>query len=340
MALANTSIEELFNLLDVNRDKELSRAELHQAAQRLGWHWYQAPLYAVLDLLTIRSPLSKSTFISHMNQILRDPDGPYGRVLLHSELFTHPPSKLMKSFCGGSRGAVFCQRRQVQVTGAGEELENDIKNEADFNRSPMPWGPLAAGGKSISSDRAGLLIIDPQRSFTSGVWVQSIGLNAKSEVEPICLAFDNCARMLSKLGGRVETMFTRCPFPPDSYGWDERFNKVIKKSQLYFIKPGNSVMWPTVNGFREWVQRLLAHNKKTLVMGGCTLNSCVRVSSIDTMELFKSHGLQVVVDLSICGARAGNFTASPQYSGLSSVESAVQQMKEAGVQVVRHVIWK
>ena len=303
MALANISIEELFDLLDVNRDKELSRAELHQGAQRLGWHWYQAPLYAVLDLLTIRSPLSKSTFISHMNQILRDPDGPYGRVLLHSELFTNPPPE--------------CAKRQAPSAFA-----------------------LAAGGKSISSDQAGLLIIDPQRSFTSGVWMQSIGSNAESEVEPICRAFDNCARMLAKLSGRVETMFTRCPFPPDSYEWDERFNKLIKNSQLYFIKPGNSVMWPPVNGFREWVQCLLAYNKKTLVMGGCTLNSCVRVSSIDTMELFKSHGLQVVVDLSICGARAGNFTASPQYSGLSSVESAVQQMKEAGVQVVRNIAWR
>ena len=315
MALANISIEELFNLLDINRDKELSRSDLHQAAQRLGWHWYQAPLYAVLDLLTIRSPLSKSTFMSYMNQILRDPDGPYGPVLLHSELFSNPSPKLMKSFCGGGLKSEGWKGRRVE----GEKVRTL---------------------KSISSGRAGLLIIDPQLSFTSGVWMQSIGINAQSEVEPICRAFDNCARMLSKLGGSVETMFTRCPFPPGSYDWDERFRHVIKDSQLYFIKPGNSVMWPPVNGFREWVQHLLAHNKKTLVMGGCTLNSCVRVSAIDTVQLFRSHGLQVVVDLSICGARASNFSPSPQYSGMSSVESAVQQMKETGVQVARHIIWK
>jgi len=41
-----------------------------------------------------------------------------------------------------ARGALFCQRWQVQVTGEGEELKNDIKIEANFNRSPMPWGPL------------------------------------------------------------------------------------------------------------------------------------------------------------------------------------------------------
>jgi len=104
MSLAKQSIEELFNLLDVNRDNELSRAELHQAAQSLGWHWYQAPLYAVLDLLTIPAPLSNSAFISFMNQILRDPDGPYGRVLLHSELYTNPPPKLIK-YIGISKNA-------------------------------------------------------------------------------------------------------------------------------------------------------------------------------------------------------------------------------------------
>ena len=41
-----------------------------------------------------------------------------------------------------ARGTLFCQRWQVKVKGAGEELENDIKKEANFSRSPMPWGPL------------------------------------------------------------------------------------------------------------------------------------------------------------------------------------------------------
>jgi hypothetical protein len=30
----------------------------------------------------------------------------------------------------------------VKVTGEGEEVENNIKKEANFNRSPMPWDPL------------------------------------------------------------------------------------------------------------------------------------------------------------------------------------------------------
>jgi hypothetical protein len=53
--------------------------------------------------------------------------------------------KLIKSFCGCFTGWFLCQRWQVQVTGAGEELENGIKKEANFNRSPMPWAPWPPG---------------------------------------------------------------------------------------------------------------------------------------------------------------------------------------------------
>jgi len=44
--------------------------------------------------------------------------------------------------------------------------------------------------------------------------------------------------------------------------------------------------------------------------------------------------------LSICGARTRNFLPSPLYNGLSAVESAVNQMAAAGVQVVRRIEWK
>jgi hypothetical protein len=333
------SAEELFNLLDVNRDGELSRTDLHQAAQRLGWHWYHAPLYAVLDLLTIRAPLSGSTFISYMNQIFRDADGPYGRVLLHSALFTDAASRFESPI---SSDPALERETHGICSGGGDIpalLECHVGNEIagkyrkvlqDLDEPPV----------QIPFANAGLLIIDPQCSFTSGVWMQSLGANADLEVGPIRLAFDNCARLLYKLRGRVETMFTRCPFPPGNYQWDERLHPVIKDSQLYFIKPGNSVMWPPTNGFREWVRGLLTHGKKILVMGGCTLNSCVRVSSSDVMEFFRGYGLGVVVDLSISGARIGNFIPSSQYGGLSSVDSAIRHMKEAGVQVVRYVNWR
>jgi hypothetical protein len=81
------------------------------------------------------------------------------------------------------------------------------------------------------------------------------------------------------------------------------------------------------------------HGKKTLIMGGCTLNSCVRVSSIETSKKFRNRNLQVVVDLSISGARIKNYISSRVFNGLSAVESAVVQMLDEGIKVVRQIEW-
>ncbi len=192
----------------------------------------------------------------------------------------------------------------------------------------------------LSAHNTALLIIDPQHSFTSGRWKQSIGPNGDIEVAPICLAFDNCARLLTTLDRSVETMFTRCPFPGSSFDWDRRLCSVLDDKEPFFIKPGNSVLWPPNNGYREWVESFVARGKNRLVMGGCTLNSCVRVSAMDTVQLFKDSGLQVIADLSICGARTCNYVPSTEYDGISSVESAIRQMKAAGVQVIHSIIWQ
>ena len=81
------------------------------------------------------------------------------------------------------------------------------------------------------------------------------------------------------------------------------------------------------------------NGKKMLVIAGCTLNSCVRVSAIETQQYFKNQGLQIVVDLSLAGARTSSFRPSSLYGGLSAVESAVQEMVEAGVRVAHCVQW-
>ena len=189
----------------------------------------------------------------------------------------------------------------------------------------------------ISTNDAALLIIDPQRSFTKGAWKQSIGIGATTDVEPIAIAFDNCAGLLDSIYGRMETMFTRCPFPPGSYDWDERLAGIIDRKQKYFIKPGNSVFFPPLNGFKDWLKFCVSQGKGTLIIGGCTLNSCVRVSSIESANRLKNRNIRIVVDLSICGARLRNYLPSPFYEGVSAVESAIRQMTDADVQVVRRV---
>jgi nicotinamidase-related amidase len=113
----------------------------------------------------------------------------------------------------------------------------------------------------------------------------------------------------------------------------------VDDDQPYFIKPGNSVLWPPTNGFGDWVAGLLRRGRKTLVMGGCTLNSCVRVSAVETQQRFGPDGLQVVVDLGLSAARAGNYVRSALFGDRSSVESAVREMAEQGVRVVPGVEW-
>ncbi len=337
---------ELFDTLDLNKNGVLSRLELHEAARRMGWHWREAPVFAVLDLFTIAKPMARDNFIAYMNQMIEDPRGPYGRVLLNA----HP---FLSSIV--SKRTAISKEKKADVHEVNNKKYQAISNDKTCNDMDsllkhrdnigvaniyqkiienMNIKPL-----EISSDDAALLIIDPQRSFTRGVWMKSIGSEAELEVKPIRFAFEKCAQFLNENFSLVETMFTRCPFPPCSYDWDDAFSGIIDAGQLYFIKPGNSVLFPDTNGFREWVEGLMDDGKKILVMAGCTLNSCIRKSSIDTQQYFKEGMLQVVVDLSLSGARAGSYMQSSLYGGLSAVESAVREMAGVGVRVAQCVQW-
>jgi hypothetical protein len=336
--------DSLFELLDLNKDGRVSRSELHTAAERMGWSWQEAPIFALLDLLTIPEPIPKKRFTDYLQQIADDPMGPYGKVLLNA------PGFLSALPLGSDQ--LF--PREPTVVEALSNRHRRHSQDTDFEGELIPALEKSLGTEiassyhrllnsfatyRISAREAVLLIIDPQRSFTQGVWMQSIGKGAAADVEPIMIAFNNCARLLDFICGRMELMFTRCPFPPGSYNWDDRLSGIIDSNQVYFIKPGNSAFYPPLNGFKDWLEHCITKGKRTLIIGGCTLNSCVRVSSIETVDRFKSRNLKVVVDLSICGARSRSFLPSPLYAGESAVESAIRQMTAAGVQVVRRVEW-
>lgn len=324
---------ELFDILDLDRDEKLSRKELHRAAKQLGWHWHEASFFAVFDLLTVLDSISRKTFNSFMHQISKDSYGPYGSVLLnvkYDSLFTKSVAE--NFFSPKSKNENILQKKtenqiiQILEQSAGRGTADDYQKllgTLDFAR--------------IHPEDTALLIIDPQRSFTKGAWMKSIGSQAQQDIRLIESGFRHCAQFIRQYGNVIETMFSRCPFPPDSYDWDDHFKGIINPMQLYFIKPGNSILFPPTNGYRQWVEQVMDKGKNILVMGGCTLNSCVRVSAIETMALFKSKNLRVVADLSICGARLENYRRSDMFGGLSSVESAVREMAASGVEVVRGV---
>jgi len=81
------TLSDFFNILDLDKNGALSRSELHESARRLGWHWHEAPILAVLDLLAVLEPISRDNFIIYMSQIVEDPHGPFGKVLLNSPHF-------------------------------------------------------------------------------------------------------------------------------------------------------------------------------------------------------------------------------------------------------------
>ena len=272
--------------------------------------------------------------------------GIYGRVLLNSPHFDKQTAKVVDPNSDPApatlRPVLSKAMRQPRGPSDLEKVFITALKRTSGNEIANGYRRLldSLDTRQIASDRAALLIIDPQRSFTIGHWMQSIGRGAEVDVEPISIAFDSGASILRYLYGKMEIMFTRCPFPPGSYNWDERFAKVIADHQLYVIKPGKNVLFPPLNGFREWARRCIGRGINTLVVGGCTLTSCVRVSSIEIRQAFENDGLRVVVDLAISGARRSNYLPSPYFNGMSAAASAVDQMMAAGVQVVRRVAWR
>ena len=334
-----------FDTLDLDKDGFLSRSDLNTSARRFRWSWHEAPLLAVFDLLSISKPIPKSEFIDYIHQIHNDPLGPYGNILLKSPHFLQPASlKGLRTLNEKTAG----KNNQKKIQKKQRTSQSDFDSPTGFQEN-APGIEAARQYQSlletleiacIPAENAALLIIDPQRSFTEGAWMHSIGYGGETDVIPIRSAFDSCSALLTRYYGQMEIMFTRCPFPVDSFGWAGRLSDILDRDQLYFIKPGNSILFPPTNGFRQWVSRCIDHGKKTLIMAGCTLNSCVRVSSIETSRKFQNRNLQVVVDLSLSGARTKSYISSPAFNGLSAVESAVGQMLDEGIQVVRQIEWK
>ena len=332
--------DELFDELDMDGDGMLSRDDIRRAAVQFGWYWPQAAVYALLDFLTIRDVLERAAFLSCMAQISEDPQGVYGRVLLRGPLTTGLPVSFgARAWCaeepGNFRGTV---RTGPWLEGVAGLLKN-LAGDRAAGEFTLAIGQLGLPCLRVRSDETALLVIDPQSSFTAGEWMRSIGPAGEAETMAIRLAFENCARLLEVLYNRINVMFTRCPFPPGSYGWDERLEGVIDPEQPYFIKPSNNVLLPVDNGFREWVTTLIRGGIKTLVMGGCTLNSCLRVSAVETRNYFPAEDLTVIADLSLCGARTANYLDSGLFGGMSPVESAIRQMSAAGVSVAESVEW-
>ncbi len=205
--------------------KIVFNADVQQAALALNWGWPQAPIYAVLDRLAIEGGLDRNHLTSILNLMASDPNGPYGQVLMqHRDDSDSGVSRVAKRKPQDPTRLRLHELAPILTQLAGEK----VAKEYDDLRHDLP-------AMTLDPENSALFIIDPQRSFTQGAWMHSMGPSGEDEVQPIRLAFQNAASILKILIGTFDLAFSRCPFPPDSYDWDPTLEAVLPKEQTYFI---------------------------------------------------------------------------------------------------------
>jgi len=237
----------------------------------------------------------------------------------------------------------------------------------------MRFAMAAASVSSLSTAstrNTALVLLDCQQSFIGGFWMAGVD---PDEVQPLRLAFDRVAALLSKLSTDVRLLVTQCLFPtaydfelyaPVNDALAARDTSTIKR----VIKPGNSVLH--ARGATQWFDEFAANSTDTVptvVFGGCTLTSCVRVSALDLCERYSGDSsssrrrLNVCVDLNLCAARASNYirrcrscltryitvygrrtepcTCKSGVDLISPADKAVMDMRSAGVNVYDSFDW-
>lgn len=179
----------------------------------------------------------------------------------------------------------------------------------------------------MSKEETLVLLIDCQQAFIDGSWSRYF---PDKEIDPLKAAFERVGNFLRGPHPPLVSA-TICPFWRE---YDRRIFGPLRELLMdvpTFEKPDNDVF--EAPGWDKWVREIIATKSvKRIVIGGCTLNSCVRVSAIQCAKRLKDTGVEICVDISLCGARASNYTGK-DYGGLSSVDSAIAQMKSVGVTV-------
>jgi len=205
---------------------------------------------------------------------------------------------------------------------------------------------MAHGGNKLHT---ALILIDCQKAFLSGGWARYFGLD---QVSPIKSAFANTLDLLrskEKLSG-CDILCTKCYTEGDEADFVDELLPFLRDTPCVWKPNTNITQNPR---FHDWFKDRLGAGVRTVVIGGCTTTSCVRVSSQAIRKLYPQGDLRVVVDLSLCGARRDNLLPNADQDpnlvriygrdrckGLSPVDLAKTQMKASGVDVVDSFDWE
>lgn len=215
-----------------------------------------------------------------------------------------------------------------------------------FDYDSLPAEAALQGGPR---PHTALLLIDCQKAFLDGDWARYFGLD---QVKPIEEAFAKTIALLrrpERLAG-CAVLCTRCYTSGEEAEFEDSLRPLLAGVPCVW-KPTTDV---TRNPkFHDWFRQRLGEGVRTLVVGGCTTTSCVRVSSQAVRKQYGSPDLRVVVDLSLCGARVDNHLPNADQDpdlvriygpdrcrGSSPVDLAVLQMRSSGVEVVDAFDWE
>lgn len=207
--------------------------------------------------------------------------------------------------------------------------------------------------------RFALILIDPQNGFINeGYWSRMF---PAEQTTPILESFHRIVTFLRSIPNPrlIPILISETGFShPDRQIFEPILNEISQRGFLsitHAYKPHTNLS--ICSGVRRWLNEQF-ESKLDIVIGGCTITSCIRDSSIQIKKMFPQ--LNLFVDQNLCAARKDNYIerchlcldkymidGSPPTQDcticqskdltqqmLSPVQLAYQQMKDAGVNVI------
>jgi hypothetical protein len=207
--------------------------------------------------------------------------------------------------------------------------------------------------------RFALILIDPQNGFINdGYWSRMFPIGQSI---PILDSFNRIVLFLRSIPNpqSIPILISKTGFSShDQQIYEPIANELSQRkfvSITHTYKPHTDLS--ICPGVRQWLSEQL-EAKLDIFIGGCTITSCIRDSSIQMKKMFPQ--LNFFVDRNLCGARKDNYVercekclekymidgSQPVLQCeickrdltkqiISPVELAYQQMKDVGVNVVQ-----
>ncbi|CAF0764208.1 unnamed protein product [Adineta steineri] len=213
------------------------------------------------------------------------------------------------------------------------------------------------------SKRFALILIDPQNGFVNdGCWSRMFPIGQSI---PILETFNRIASFLHSISNpdSIPILISQTGFSHYDRQIFEPINNELSQRKFHSIthtyKPHTNLS--ICPGVQQWLNEQL-EAKLDIVIGGCTITSCVRDSSIQMKKKFPE--LNFFVDENLCAARKDNYLERCQrclerYMNyalppieqcenclkkdsnqqiISPVQLAYQQMKDAGINIIKNSI--